>query len=98
MKDVKGNAKLEKCFEWIYCRRRHFVSSTGIMLPGAKIYGDCWLRIEGISQRTVTETQIPKIDETYYAAASIIDRQNRCRQQDSQLEKKIILFVIGLLM
>ena len=46
-------------------------------------------------QNVVTETQIAQIAETYYAAASMIDRHNRCRQQDLQLERNFS-YVIGL--
>ena len=75
--------------------RLHFVSSVGTAFPGANIYREHWRRVNGISKLVVTETQIPRIAEMYYAAASIIDRHNRCRQQDLQQEK-IFSYVIGL--
>ena len=58
---------------------------------GAKICKEHWRRIDGISQRTVSETQILEIADTDYAAASMIDRHNRCRQKDLQLEKKLLV-------
>ena len=76
---------------WIDRERRHFVSSVGTALPGANIYRERWRRVDGISKLVVTETQIPQIAETYYAAASMINRHNRCRQQDLQLEKKFLV-------
>ena len=39
----------------------------------------------------MTETNIPRIAEIYYDAASQIDRHNRCRQDDLRLEKKFQL-------
>ena len=76
---------------WVDRERIHFVSSTVTMSPEANIYREHRCRIDGISQRTVTETRISEIVETHYAAASKIDRHNRCRQQDLQLEKKFLV-------
>ena len=59
--------------------RRHFLSSAGTTFPGANIYRESWRRIHRISQRTVVETHISDIVETYYAAPSMIHRHKRYR-------------------
>ncbi len=76
---------------WVDRERRHFISSVGTTLPGANIYRERWRRIGNESMKTVTETRVPQIAETYYAAAAQIDRHNRCRQKDLQLEKKFMV-------
>ena len=37
--------------------------------------------------RVEIETPVPKVVRTYYSAASMVDRHNRCRQDDLQIEK-----------
>lgn len=73
---------------WVDRERRYFVTTTGTTIPGANIYRERWRRVDNESRRTMTETQIPEIAETYYLAASKIDQHNRCRQDDLKLEKK----------
>ncbi len=75
-------------FLWVDRERRYFVTSVGTTLPGTNIYREKWRKIGNLSKRIVTETAIPQIAETYYAAASQIDRHNHCCQQDLHLEKK----------
>ena len=73
---------------WIDRERRHFVATAGCTLPGATIYRERWRRDGNVSRRIMTETAVPQIAETYYNAASQIDRHNRCRQDELKLEKK----------
>lgn len=42
-----------------------------------------------IDRRTTTEMQIKASAETHYASATLIDRHNRCRQNDLELEKHL---------
>lgn len=87
-KDVTGGCDLAAVL-WVDRERRYFVASSGSTLPGSTIYRTRWRKVGTTSLRTVTETAIPQIAETYYEAASQIDRHNRCRQHDLNLEKKI---------
>lgn len=73
---------------WVDRERRYFIATVGCTLPGKKIYRDRWRRVGESSKIVTTETDIPQIAETYYTAASQIDRHNRCRQSDLKLEKK----------
>ena len=73
---------------WVDRERRYFVATTGTTLPGQTIYRERWRRVGNVSKKTVTETAIPQVAQTYYSAASQIDRHNRCRQDDLDLEKK----------
>lgn len=73
---------------WVDRDRRYFIASAGCTLPGTTIYRDRFRKVGNTSIRVVTETEIPQIAETYYEAASQIDRHNRCRQSDLNLEKK----------
>lgn len=73
---------------WVDRERRYFVTTTGTTIQGSTIYRERWRRVGNESRRTITETQIPSVVETYYTAASQIDRHNRCRQDDLKLEKK----------
>ena len=76
---------------WVDRERRYFIATVGTTLPGATIYRERWRRIDNESRKTVTETSIPEVAETYYSAASQIDRHNRCRQDDPKLEKKFLV-------
>ena len=91
---VHGNASSKPeigAVLWVDRERRYFVTTTGTTLPGSSIYRERWRRVGNESRRTTTETQIPSIAETYYMAASQIDRHNRCRQDDLKLEKKFLV-------
>ena len=73
---------------WVDRERRYFVATSGTTLPGTTIYRERWRRVGNESRRIMTETSVPDVAETYYTAASQIDRHNRCRQDDLKLEKK----------
>lgn len=72
---------------WVGWERRYFNSFTGKTDSGTNIYREIWRQIDGMPKKSVTETKIPQIAETYYAAVSQIDKYIRCRQQNVQLEK-----------
>lgn len=73
---------------WEDRERRYFVTTCEITRPGIAIYRERWRRVENVSRVTTTETQVPKVSETYYDEASQIDRHNRCHQAVLTLEKK----------
>lgn len=86
-KDVSRNCDIAAVL-WVDRERRYFVATAGNCLPGSKIYRERWRRVNDSTVKIITETDIPQIAETYYEAASQIDRHNRCRQHDLNLEKK----------
>ena len=53
---------------WVDRERRYFVTTVGTTLHGTTIYRDRWRRVGNESRRTVTETAIPAVAETYYLA------------------------------
>lgn len=73
---------------WVDRECRYFVCTKGCTLPDATIYRDRWRRVGNLSRRVITEKSIPQIVETYYEAASQIDRHSRCRQDNLRLEKR----------
>ena len=73
---------------WVDRERRYFVTTAGTTLPGQTIYRERWRRFGNTSKKIITETSIPQVAETYYATASQVDRHNRCRQDELNLEKK----------
>lgn len=89
-KDTAGGCDLAAVV-WVDRERRYFIASAGCTLEGDPIYRDRWRRVGDSSQIVQTETKIPQIAETYYKAASMIDRHNRCRQSDLNLEKKFMV-------
>lgn len=73
---------------WVYRERPHFVTTCGTTVPGDTIIRDRYRQMGPVARKITTTTEIPKVAETYYSVASQIDRHNRCRQHDLQLEKK----------
>lgn len=73
---------------WIDRDRRYFISSTGTTEPGHENYRERWRSRNGIAVRESIEIAIPMVCEEYYDTCSMIDRHNRCRQDDLGLEKK----------
>lgn len=72
---------------WVDRNRRCFISSAGSSVNGPPVVRKRWQEgSEGAELRTIT-TNIPLAVNDYYGAAGIIDRHNRVRQDDLNLEK-----------
>ena len=74
---------------WVDRERRYFISSTGTTKQGLPVVRERWRQIEGEAQRITTTTTCPEMLQTYYGVCSMIDRHNRCRQDDLRMEKKV---------
>ena len=73
---------------WVDRERRYFIATAGSTHPGQMIYRERWRRVGNVTKKVITETRITDVCQTYFSAASQIDRHNRCRQDDLKLEKK----------
>ena len=73
---------------WADRDRRYFVSSAGTTNMGTPIYRERYRTVNGRASKQAFEIPIPQVCEDYYKVCSQIDRHNRCRQDDLNLEKK----------
>jgi hypothetical protein len=68
--------------------RRYFISTASSVVKGAMCGRTRWRQLEGSAQRVTVEVKQPHVAELYYSSCSMIDRHNRCRQDDLMLERK----------
>lgn len=87
-KDTEGNEYLALC--WVDRERRYFISSCGRTDLGNSYTRVRWRQTEHGADRSVLTVDQPKVVEHYYSVCSRIDRHNRSRQDDLQLEKKFV--------
>lgn len=85
--DPSGPYLMALC--WLDRDRRYFISTTGTTNPATPIYRERPRNINGETVRVEFEIPIPDLCKTYYDVCSKIDRHNRCRQDDLNLEKKL---------
>ena len=81
-------------FAWIDRERRYFICSGSNMSEGLPNIRQR-LRQEDVDPNAEPELLTLVIDqsktcELYYACCIMVDRHNRCRQADLQLEKKLV--------
>ena len=74
---------------WLDRERRYFISTTSTVLDGLPYERIRWRQTENGPQRLEPNVPQPEVVEKYYAACAQIDRHNRCRQDDLNLEKKL---------
>lgn len=73
---------------WVDCEGRYFVTTAGNTLPGETTCRERWRHVANESLKVTTEINILNFAETYYKAASQIDRHNQCCHDDHKLEKR----------
>lgn len=74
---------------WIDRDRRYFISTASSVEPGEPHGRKRWRQTEeGANPVTITITP-PKLIDLYYSVCGKIDRHNRCRQADLNIEKKV---------
>eukprot|EP00171_Calliarthron_tuberculosum_P021539 IDg21539t1 len=73
---------------WVDRNRCYFISTTCTSISMSDTYRERWQRTESGSQRVTLQVTILEVAKTYYSACSIINRHNRCRQDDLGLELK----------
>lgn len=74
---------------WTDRHRMTFVFTTGDLSPGSPAERPRLQRTPEGSRRVVVTVPRPKVVEQYYAAAAAVDRNNRHRQDDLGLERKV---------
>ena len=80
-------------YVWMDRDRRYFIASGSSMAEG-KPYNRRRLRqvneeANADPEHVDLEVRQPKASELYYSACAMVDRHNRCRQDDLDLEKKL---------
>ena len=75
---------------WMDRGRRYFISTCSNTVPGSPIVRSRWRPLESGNgaERRVPVVQQPQVVECYYSTCGAIDRYNRCRQDDINIEKK----------
>jgi hypothetical protein len=73
---------------WDERGRRYFISTASSVVEGAMCSRTRWRQLEGSAQRITIVVKQPRVAELYYSLSSVIDRHNRCRQDDLMLERK----------
>jgi hypothetical protein len=66
----------------------NFISTASSVVEGAKYSRTRWRQLEDGAQRVTTEIKQPRVAELYCGSCAMIDRYNRCRQNDLMLERK----------
>ena len=74
--------------------RRYFIANTSSLAAGTPWTRERWRQLAPVDtneepERTELTIPIPKAAEDYYAACGKIDRHNRSRQDNLQLERKL---------
>jgi hypothetical protein len=91
-KDVNGSPSM-LAFCWMDRDRRYFIASASSLQPGRAYSRFRWRQVSEIPDAAPArvELNIPQSQaaELYYSACGMIDRHNRCRQDDLQLERKL---------
>jgi hypothetical protein len=73
---------------WVDRERRYFISTTSSVVEGAKYSSTRWRQLEYGAKRVTLDIKQPRVAELYYGSCAMIDRHNRCRQDDLMLERK----------
>lgn len=88
-----GNKPALAAFVWMDRERRYFVSSVGNLEYGTPFVRTRWRQVDTTPnappQQVTFAIQQPKIAELYYTTCAAIDKHNRLRQDDLQIEKKV---------
>jgi len=84
----EGTMKL-MALMWVDRERRYFVSSTSTSLPGNPHDRVRWLQMGEDAERVALKFKLPQVAQAYLECCAQIDRHNRCRQNDLQLEHKL---------
>lgn len=80
-------------FVWMDRDRRYFIASASSLDEGEPYNRFRWRQVDVEDNAPPTRVQLtipqPKAAELYYSACGMIDRHNRCRQDDLSIEKKL---------
>jgi len=91
-KDEDGNPNM-LAFCWMDRDRRYFISSCSSLDAGTPYSRTRWRQVDTADSANPERVELtipqPKCAETYYNTCGLIDRHNRCRQDDLKIEKKL---------
>jgi hypothetical protein len=73
---------------WVDRERRYFISTAASAVEGAE--RTRWRQMNSGTQRVPFQIKRPLVAELYYNCCAMIDRHNRCRQDDVMLERKFV--------
>jgi hypothetical protein len=80
-------------FCWMDRDRRYFISSASSLQAGRPYTRQRWRQVSNepnaAPERVELEIPQPQAAELYYHSCGMIDRHNRCRQDDLMLERKL---------
>ncbi len=80
-------------FVWMDRERRYFIATAGNLAEGTPYTRCRWRQVNrapnAASERVIMTIKQPQIAEVYYDTCGAIDRHNRYRQDDLQMEKKV---------
>lgn len=74
---------------WLDRERRYFISSASNSLPASSALRTRWRQEGDYATQVELNVSQPNAVELYYLICSRIDRHNRCRQSDFNIEKKL---------
>eukprot|EP00170_Pyropia_yezoensis_P001688 contig_7251_g1692 len=74
---------------WVDRERRYFILSTSTTLPGDPHERLRYRQIYCKAERLPLTLRLPRVVQEYYECCAMIDRHNRCRQDDLRLEHKL---------
>jgi hypothetical protein len=73
---------------WVDRERRYFISTAASAVEGAFYERTRWRQMNSGPQHVTFQIKQPLVAELYYDCCAMIDRHNRCRQDDLMLERK----------
>jgi len=89
-KDERGNNSM-LAFVWVDRERRYFICNGGTLQPTTPIYRNRWRQVDAARNaepvNITLEIPQPHATEVYYSVCSMIDRSNRARQDDLEIER-----------
>jgi hypothetical protein len=77
-------------FVWVDRERRYFISTAASTVEGAFHERTRWRQMNCGPQRVTFQIKQPIVAELYYDCCAMVDRHNRCRQDDLMLERKFV--------
>jgi hypothetical protein len=88
-----NNQPAMMAFVWMDRDHRYFVASASSLDEGTPYNRFRWRQVDDREDALPTRVELsvpqPKAAELYYSACGMIDRHNRCRQDDLNIEKKL---------
>jgi Transposase IS4 len=75
---------------WVDRERRYFISTAESAVERAFYERTRWRQMDCGLQRVTFQIKQQLVDELYYECCAMVDRHNRCLQDDLMLERKFV--------